>query len=94
MASALAQAAEPDNATDARHQALTVAIETKSQRTMHELVRVCALLAPWRSQPASSNLGSGDVDHRSRWAIGTGTRSRRPSRPSHARQAHLVRSRR
>lgn len=52
MASALAQAAEPDNATDAGHDALTVALETNSQRTMHELVRVCALLEPWRSQPA------------------------------------------
>lgn len=56
MASALAQAAEPDSATDAGHEALTVAIETNSQRTMHELVRVCAFLEPWRSQPAVRDL--------------------------------------
>lgn len=56
MAGALAQAAEPDNATDAGHEALAVALETNSQRTVHELVRVCALLDPWRSQPAVRDL--------------------------------------
>jgi ATP/maltotriose-dependent transcriptional regulator MalT len=56
MASALAQAAEPDTASDAAHEALTVALQTKSQRTMQELVRVCALLEPWRAQPAVRDL--------------------------------------
>jgi hypothetical protein len=56
MASALAQAAEPDNASDAAHEALTAALQTNSQRTMQELVRVCALLEPWRAQPAVRDL--------------------------------------
>ncbi len=56
MASALAHAAEPDNAASAGHEALTVAVETHSLRTIHELKRVCVLLAPWRSQPAVHEL--------------------------------------
>lgn len=56
MASALAHAAEPDNAASAGHEALTVAVETNSLRTIHELRRVCALLQPWRSQPAVHEL--------------------------------------
>jgi DNA-binding XRE family transcriptional regulator len=56
MASALAYAAEPDNAASAGHEALTVAFDTHSLRTIHELKRVCALLEPWRSQPAVHEL--------------------------------------
>ncbi len=56
MARALAHAAEPDNAASAGHEALTVAVETHSLRTIHELKRVCALLAPWCSQPAVHEL--------------------------------------
>ncbi len=56
MASASAHAAEPDNAASAGHEALTIAVETHSQRTIHELKRVCAILAPWRSQLAVREL--------------------------------------
>ena len=56
MASASAQAAEPDNATDASQEALTIAVETSSRRTMHELTRVCTLLEPWRARPAVRDL--------------------------------------
>lgn len=56
MASALAQAAEPDNAALAGHQALTVAVETRSLCTIRELQRVCELLEPWRSQAAVREL--------------------------------------
>ncbi|MCA1674956.1 MAG: helix-turn-helix transcriptional regulator [Actinobacteria bacterium] len=56
MASASAQAAEPDNATDASQEALAIAVETSSRRTMHELTRVCALLEPWRARPAVRDL--------------------------------------
>ncbi|MGH3529876.1 MAG: XRE family transcriptional regulator, partial [Pseudonocardiaceae bacterium] len=56
MASALARAAEPDNAASAGHEALTVAVETHSLRTIDELKRVSNLLAPWRSQPAVCEL--------------------------------------
>jgi transcriptional regulator with XRE-family HTH domain len=56
MASASAQAAEPDNATDAGQEALTIAVETSSRRTVHELTRVCALLEPWRARPAVRDL--------------------------------------
>ena len=56
MASASAQAAEPDNATDAGQEALTIAVETSSRRTVHELKRVCALLEPWRARPAVRDL--------------------------------------
>jgi hypothetical protein len=56
MASALAHAAEPDNAASAGHEALIVAIGTNSLRTIYELKRVCALLEPWRSQPAVREL--------------------------------------
>lgn len=56
MAGALAQAADPDNASDAGHEALMAALETNSQRTMQELVRVCELLAPWRSRRAVCDL--------------------------------------
>lgn len=51
MASALAHAAEPENAASVGHEALIVAVETHSLRTIHELKRVCALLTPWCSQP-------------------------------------------
>ncbi len=56
MASALAHAAEPDNAASAGREAPTVAVETHSLRTILELKRVCALLEPWRSQPAVYEL--------------------------------------
>ncbi|MCA1605276.1 MAG: XRE family transcriptional regulator, partial [Acidobacteria bacterium] len=52
MASALAHASEPDDAASAGHEALAVAVETQSLRTIQELKRVCTLLEPWRSQPA------------------------------------------
>ena len=52
MASASAQAAEPDNATDTGQEALAIAVETSSRRTVHELTRVCTLLEPWRARPA------------------------------------------
>lgn len=55
-ASAWAQAAEPDNAASVGHEALTIAVETYSLRTIHELKRVCVLLEPWRSQPAVRDL--------------------------------------
>lgn len=56
MAGALAHAGEPDNAAAAGHEALTIAVETYSLRTIHELKRVCALLAPWCSQPTVRDL--------------------------------------
>lgn len=56
MAGALAQAAEPTDATAVGREALTVAAETTCQRTMHELSRVCALLEPWKTQPAVREL--------------------------------------
>lgn len=56
MAGALAQAAEPEGATNAGHEALTVAVETYSQRTMHELSRVCTLLEPWKAEPVVRGL--------------------------------------
>jgi hypothetical protein len=56
MASALARAAEPDKAASAGYEALTVAVETNSLRTIDELKRVSSLLAPWRSQPAVCEL--------------------------------------
>ncbi len=56
VASASAQAAEPDNATDAGQEALAIAVETSSRRTMHELTRVCTLLEPWRARPAVRDL--------------------------------------
>lgn len=56
MASALAGAAEPDEATEAGQAALRVAVETSSQRTIHELARVCSLLEPWQAQPAVREL--------------------------------------
>jgi transcriptional regulator with XRE-family HTH domain len=52
MASALAHAAEPDNAASVGQEALIIAEETHSLRTIHELKRVCALLKPWCSQSA------------------------------------------
>ncbi|MGH3753375.1 MAG: XRE family transcriptional regulator [Pseudonocardiaceae bacterium] len=55
-ASAWTQAAEPDNAASAGQEALTIAVETYSLRTIHELKRVCVLLEPWRSQPAVRDL--------------------------------------
>lgn len=56
MAGALAHAAEPGNAAAAGLEALAVAVETYSLRTVHELKRVCVLLAPWSSQPAVHEL--------------------------------------
>lgn len=56
MASALAHAGEPDNAASAGHEALAVAVETHSLRTIHELRRVCTVLKPWCSQPAVHEL--------------------------------------
>jgi hypothetical protein len=56
MASATAQAAEPDNATDAGQKALAIAVEASSRRTVHELTRVCTLLEPWRARPAVRDL--------------------------------------
>lgn len=55
-ASAWAQAAEPDNAALVGQEALTIAVETYSLRTIRELKRVCVLLRPWRSQPAVHDL--------------------------------------
>jgi DNA-binding XRE family transcriptional regulator len=55
-ASALAHAAEPDDAASAGHEALTIAVETDSLRTICELERVCTLLEPWRSRPAVHEL--------------------------------------
>ena len=56
MASALALAVEPDDAATAGHEALAVAVEAHSLRTIQELKRVCTLLEPWRSQPAVYEL--------------------------------------
>jgi hypothetical protein len=56
LANASARAAEPDDAASAGREALTVAIETDSLRTIYELERVCMLLEPWRSQPAVHKL--------------------------------------
>jgi transcriptional regulator with XRE-family HTH domain len=56
MASALAHAVEPDSAASVGYEALTIAVEAHSLRTIHELKRVCALLAPWRSQSAVHEL--------------------------------------
>jgi hypothetical protein len=56
MAGASAHAAEPDNAASAGYEALVVAVETHSLRTIHELKRVCALLKPWHAQPAVYEL--------------------------------------
>lgn len=56
MASALAHAAEPDDAASVGREALTVAVETDSLRTIYELERVCIILEPWRSQPAVHEL--------------------------------------
>lgn len=56
MAGALAQASEPTDAAAAGQQAMKVAVETTSQRTMHELARVCMLLEPWQQQPAVQEL--------------------------------------
>jgi hypothetical protein len=56
MASALVHASEPDDAASAGHEALTVAVETHSLRTVQELKRVCTLLEPWRSRPAVHEL--------------------------------------
>lgn len=56
MASALAHAATPNDAASAGHEALAVAVETHSLRTVQELKRVCTLLEPWYSQPAVHEL--------------------------------------
>jgi transcriptional regulator with XRE-family HTH domain len=56
MASALAHAAAPNDAASAGHEALAVAVETHSLRTVQELKRVCTLLEPWRSRPAVYEL--------------------------------------
>ncbi len=56
MAGALAQASEPADAIAAGQEALRVAVETTSRRTMHELTRVCMLLEPWHAQPAVQEL--------------------------------------
>jgi hypothetical protein len=56
MASALAHAAAPNDAASAGHEALAVAVETHSLRTVQELKRVCTLLEPWYSQPAVHEL--------------------------------------
>jgi transcriptional regulator with XRE-family HTH domain len=58
QAGALALAGEPDRATDTAHQALTVAAQTNSRRTKQELLRVCHLLAPWKSRPVVHDLAS------------------------------------
>lgn len=46
MASALAHASEPEDAASAGHEALAVAVETHSLRTIQELKRVCTVLEP------------------------------------------------
>ena len=60
MASASAQAAEPDDATDASQEALTIAVETGSRRTVHELTRLHTPRAlantTGRPQPARRRL--------------------------------------
>jgi hypothetical protein len=56
MAGASAHAAEPDNAASAGYEALAIAAETHSLRTIHELKRVCALLEPWSTRPAVYEL--------------------------------------
>lgn len=56
MAGALALAVEPNDAATAGHEALAVAVEAHSLRTVRELKRVCTLLEPWRSQPAVREL--------------------------------------
>jgi transcriptional regulator with XRE-family HTH domain len=56
MASALAHAAAPNDAASAGHEALAVAVETHSLRTVQELKRVCTLLEPWHSRPAVHEL--------------------------------------
>ena len=56
MASALVRASEPDDAAAAGNEALTVAVETNSLRTLEELKRVCTLLEPWRSRPTVHEL--------------------------------------
>ncbi|HET9256366.1 MAG TPA: hypothetical protein VFO16_14365 [Pseudonocardiaceae bacterium] len=55
-ASAWAQVAELGNAASAGQEALVIAVETYSLRTIHELKRVCVLLEPWRSQPVVRDL--------------------------------------
>jgi len=56
MAGAQAQAGEPDDAAETAHDALAVAVETSSQRTVRELARVCALLEPWQGRPSVRDL--------------------------------------
>jgi hypothetical protein len=56
MASALAHAAEPEGAAAAGREALVVAVDTHSLRTIHELKLVCSLLKPWRTHSAVREL--------------------------------------
>lgn len=56
MASALAHAAEPEGAVAAGREALALAVDTHSLRTVHELKLVCSLLKPWRTHSAVREL--------------------------------------
>lgn len=58
MASALAAAKEPLSAVETSYQAMHVARQTKSQRTIRELERMCQLLEPWRGQSSVRDLRS------------------------------------
>lgn len=56
MASSLALAGEPDAAAAAGLEAIPLAIETTSRRTMQELVTVVDVLRPWANRPAVRDL--------------------------------------
>lgn len=58
MASALAAAKEPSGAIETGYHAMHVARQTKSQRTIKELERMCQLLEPWRGQSSVRDLRS------------------------------------
>jgi transcriptional regulator with XRE-family HTH domain len=58
MASALAVAREANSAVETGYHAMRVARQTKSQRTIKELERVCRLLEPWRGQSSVQELRS------------------------------------
>ncbi|WP_169747950.1 helix-turn-helix domain-containing protein [Pseudonocardia acaciae] len=58
MASALASAKEVSSAVEVGQKAMEVARQTKSQRTVNELERVCQLLDPWRAQSSVRELRS------------------------------------
>jgi hypothetical protein len=52
MAGALAQAGEPDAACAAGQEAMIIAMEMSSQRTMQELGHVLDALGAWRTRPS------------------------------------------